>query len=140
MHLGGNTRIKMKIVDAKGIVMGRCASYAAKEALKGDEVAVINCADAVITGNKKMIKEQFRIKRSRTGSSQKGPKHHKSSEKIVKRVIRGMLPNYRTGRGREAFKRIRCYDGIPKELEGKESIKLEQGKKIKTNRVMEFTK
>ena len=34
-----------------------------------------------------------------------------------------MLPNYRKGRGKEAFKRIKCYKGIPKEFEDKKMIK-----------------
>ncbi len=131
---------QMKIIDGKKIVMGRLASYVAKEALKGEEISVVNCSEVIITGNKKEIENQFLIKGGRFGSSQKGPTHHKSSEKIVKRVIRGMLPNYRVGRGREAFKKIKCYDKIPKEFEGKELIKLEQNKKIKTHEVKEFIK
>src|SRR3989338_5115789 len=103
----------MKIIDGSGMVLGRLASYAAKESLK---------------------------KRSRGGSSQKGPKHSRKAEKIVKRTIRGMLPNYREGRGREAWKKIKCYDQIPKELEGKEFIKIKQGTKIKPNKISEFTK
>ncbi len=122
------------------MVLGRLASYVAKESLKGEEIAIVNCSEVVITGNKEDIKEKFKEKRSRFGSSQKGPKHSRKSEKIVKRAIRGMLPNYREGTGREAWKRIRCYDKIPKELEGKEFIKLKEENKIKTNKVEEFTK
>lgn len=127
----------MKLIDGKGAIMGRVASYAAKEALKGEEVVIVNCLQIVITGNKKFILEKFRRKRKMTGSGQRGPIHSRSSEKIMKRAIRGMLPNYRTGRGREAFKRIRCYNTIPKEYEGKEFIKFEQ-KKFKINKLKEF--
>jgi len=62
------------------------------------------------------------------------------TEKVVKRTIRGMLPNYRWGRGREAWKKIRCYDKIPKELDGKKFIELEKENKIKTNKIGELTK
>lgn len=130
----------MKIIDGSGAVLGRLASYVAKESLKGEEIAIINCSEVIITGNREKIKEEFHEKRSRVGSSQKGPKHSRKTEKIVKRTIRGMLPNYREGRGREAWKRIKCYDKIPKELEGKEFIKLKDENKIKTNKVSEFTK
>ena len=111
-----------------------------KESLKGEEIAIINCSDVIITGNRKRIEEEFLEKRSRVGSSQKGPKHSRKTEKIVKRTIRGMLPNYREGRGREAWKRIRCYDKIPKELEKNEAIKLKKENKIKPNKIQEFTK
>lgn len=130
----------MKIIDGKDVVLGRLASFVAKELLKGEEVAVINCNEIIITGNRKDIERNFKEKRSRFGSSQKGPKHHKTSEKIVKRTIRGMLPDHRMGRGKEAFKRVRCYTGLPKELEGKEITKFETGKKSKFSRVKEFLK
>lgn len=147
----------MKIIDGKGLVMGRLAAFVAKEALKGEEVAVINCNEVIITGNKKDIERNFKEKRSRFGHSQKGPKHHKVSEKIVKRSIRGMLPNHREGRGKDAIKRIKCYNKVPKELEAKlkttshspaeassderkriEIVKFETGKKSKFSRVREF--
>ena len=113
----------MKLIDGKGAILGRLASYVAKETLKGEEIVILNCDQIIITGNKKNIEEDFHEKRSRVGSSQKGPKHSKSSEKIVKRTIRGMLPEHRFGRGRDAFKRIKCYVGIPKEFQESKTIK-----------------
>ena len=119
-----------KIIDGKNAVLGRLASYAAKEALKGEEIIILDCEQIIITGNKKSIKENFEIKRSRVGSSQKGPKHPKTSEKIVKRAIRGMLPNHREGRGKIAYKKIKCYNRIPKEFQ--ESKKIVGGKEKRT--------
>ncbi|MGD9276175.1 MAG: 50S ribosomal protein L13 [Candidatus Pacearchaeota archaeon] len=130
----------MKIIDGKNAILGRLASFTAKEALKGEEIAIVNCEEIIITGNKKSIEKDFKAKASRYGTSQKGPTHHKASEKIVKKVIRGMLPNYREGRGREAFKRIKCYKGIPKEFEDKKMIKAGKGKKGKYSKVGEFAK
>ncbi len=114
----------MKIIDGKNAILGRVASYTAKEALKGEDVAILNCEQIVITGNKLNIIEGLEAKRKRVGSTQKGPKVSRTNEKIVKRVIRGMLPNYRVGRGRVAFKRIKCYSGFPKEFEGKKLISM----------------
>ena len=99
----------MKIIDGNDAVLGRLASYAAKESLKGEEIAIVNCSEIIITGNRKRIEEEFLEKRSRFGSSQKGPIHSRKTEKIVKRTIRGMLPNYREGRGRETWKKIKYY-------------------------------
>ncbi len=112
----------MKIIDGKNAVLGRLASYVAKEALKGEEITILNCGEVIITGSKRDIRDRFDAKRRRVGSSQKGPKHSKSSEKIVKRTIRGMLPDHRKGRGKVAFKRIKCYIGMPKEFEEKKKI------------------
>jgi large subunit ribosomal protein L13 len=126
------------IVDGKGMSMGRLASFVAKQALKGEEVQVINCEKVLITGKFETTKKEFEVKRNRIGHSQKGPKHLKSSERIVKRAIRGMLPNHREGRGAIAWKKIRCYNSVPKELEGKEITQLDKVKKIKYSEVKEF--
>ncbi len=130
----------MKIIDGKHMVMGRLASLVAKLLLKGEEINVINCNSVIITGNKKNIEEEFFEKRSRFGSSQKGPKHHRSSEKIVKRAIRGMLPDHRVGRGRIAWKRLKCYNEIPEEFKGKEVLEVEKPKKIKSIQVVHLKK
>ncbi len=117
----------MKVIDGKDAVLGRLASFVAKNLLEGEEIAVINCEKVIITGNKKRIKEDFEEKRSKVGSGQKGPKVSRLSERIVKRAIRGMLPNHRKGRGKEALKRIKCYVGVPAKYE--ESKKILAGRK-----------
>ncbi len=130
----------MKIINGEGLPAGRLASYVVKEALKGEEISIINCGDVIITGNKKTTEKDFHEKRNRVGSVQKGPRHAKTSTKIVKRIIRGMLPEHRWGRGKEALKKIICYEKVPKELEGKETETLNMGRKIKYSKVKEFTK
>lgn len=128
------------IIDGKNTPLGRLASYAAKQVLKGENIIVVNCAEVIITGNRKNIEENFKIKRSRVGSSQKGPKHSELADRIVKRTIRGMLPTHRFGRGRIAFKKIRCYVNVPKEFEEAEKINLIKNKKIKFVRVKQVAK
>lgn len=130
----------MKIIDGKGAILGRLASYVAKEALKGEEIVILNCEDVIISGNKKSIKAEFEAKRSRVGHSQKGPRLSKTSEKMVKRSIRGMLPDHRSGRGKIAFKRIKCYNKVPVEFEGKKMITAGKEKPIKFARVKDFSK
>jgi ribosomal protein uL13 len=130
----------MKIIDGEKTVLGRLASYSAKQALNGEDIVILNCEKVIITGNKKRIKFDFQIKRGRVGSSQKGPKHHRDSRKIVKRAIRGMLPDHRMGRGRIAFKKIRCHIGIPEEFKDKDTIKFEKKIKRKYWPIGEFAK
>lgn len=130
----------MKIIDANGSVLGRLASYAAKESLKGEEIIILNCNNVIISGNKENIKGIIHKKRGRFGSSQKGPTYSRTSERMVKRAIRGMLPNYREGRGRIAFKKIKCYSEIPKEFENSEKIKIAQDKKIKSIEIKDLLK
>ena len=49
----------MKIIDGKNATLGRLASYVAKQALKGEEFAILNCEQIIITGSKKDIKNKF---------------------------------------------------------------------------------
>ncbi len=128
----------MKIIDGANAVLGRIASYATKEALKGEDVVVVNCEKIIITGNKESSQKRFRESRTKVGSAQKGPKISRPPHAIVKRAIRGMLPDHRKGRGRQAFKKIRCYKGLPKEFEEKNKMKFENKSKIKNIKIGEL--
>jgi large subunit ribosomal protein L13 len=130
----------MKIIDGKNAILGRLASYAAKQALEGEEVVILNCEEIIITGRKKASEEKFQASRERVGSSQKGPKISRTPYMIVKRAIRGMLPNHRVGRGRKAFKRIKCYNKIPKEFEDKKKIVSGKEKENRFIRIKELSK
>ena len=119
----------MIVIDGKDAVLGRLASYTAKEAMKGEEIAIVNCDEIIITGNKKNIRQDFERRKKWVGSTQKGPKNSFLPEKIVKKTIRGMLNNSRRrGRGRDAIKRVKCYVGIPKEFESAKKIHLNENK------------
>jgi len=113
------------IIDAKDKIIGRVASYAAKKALLGEKVYVVNCNYALFSGRKEWVIEDYKKKIDK-GTYKKGPFYFRQPYKLVKRIIRGMLPHKKT-KGKEALKRIRCYDNIPKELEGKEYEKIKKG-------------
>lgn len=115
------------IINGENAVLGRLASYVAKQALKGIEVIIVNSEKAIIVGKEKNILERYRKKRARGGYGS-GPFYPTPSEKILKRTIRNMLP-YKKKKGREALKRVKCFKGIPKEFESKKMIKSGKGKK-----------
>ena len=117
-----------KVINGENSILGRLASYVAKEALKGEQIVVVNCGEVIITGNKKNIKEKFAEKRRKVGSGQKGPKHSMVNEKIVKRTIRGMVGNHRKGRGKIAFRLVRCYNKTPEEFKDSEQMTFENKK------------
>lgn len=130
----------MKIIDAKDAVVGRVASFAAKEALKGEEIVIINCEKAIISGNKKDIKQEVLSKRNKVGTLQVGPKVSLSTEKYFKRIVRGMLPDHRGGRGRDAFKRILCFKGVPEKYKNEKALEIFKEQKIKYMSLSEITK
>ena len=98
------------IYDGEGAVFGRLASVVAKDLLKGEAVDVVNCEKIVISGDKKLLAKKILAKREMgSGGSMKGPKYPRTNEKLVKRMIRGMLPWDRM-KGRDAFRRLKVHD------------------------------
>ncbi len=117
------------IIDAGNGSFGRIGSYAAKQALEGNEIVVVNSEKAIITGNKVGIIEKYKVLRAKGGHSQKGPKHSKVPYTIMKKGIRGMLPDHRKGMGKQAFLRVKCHDGIPEEFKDKIMINFKSNAK-----------
>jgi len=99
------------IIDATNLVLGRLASYVAKRALLGENIVIVNCSKAVVSGRKNKVFKDYMQKTMR-GIPTKGPFIYRTPDKFVKRTIRGMLP-HKQYKGREALKRIRCYNNIP---------------------------
>lgn len=124
------------IIDASGLIMGRLAAFAAKSALKGENVDIVNCENAVVTGNKRDVIEKYKHQRGRGGPFH-GPFIGRQSSALLKHVIKGMVP-HKQARGREALARIKCHLGVPEELEGKkfETIKGAGFEKLETTKYL----
>ena len=120
-----------RIIDGTGAIFGRVCSYAAKKALEGNEVVIVNSEKVIITGNKKDIINKYDILRKKGGHSLKGPRYSNDSYRMLKKGIRGMLPDFRKGQGKLAFSRIKCYNGIPEELKDEKMMKVNAPKKLK---------
>ncbi len=117
-----DAQLKTVVVDAKGLVLGRMASEVAKRLLNGESVAIVNAKEAVISGKRLSIMrnaEEF----LQVGHHRKGPLHYREPERIVKKVVRGMLPRKKPC-GVEALKRLRVYTGIPEGLKDAEKTVL----------------
>ncbi|MFW5990595.1 MAG: 50S ribosomal protein L13 [Candidatus Nanoarchaeia archaeon] len=111
------------IINAENKILGRLAAFAAKQALLGETVKIVNCEKAVISGNKADVFEKFRARRNR-GIPLGGPYYRRSPEQIVKRSVRGMLP-YKKGKGKSAYKNILCYSGVPADLANESFTEIE---------------
>lgn len=125
-------------IDAENAIVGRIGAYAAKKALLGDTIKILNSEKAIITGNKKDIIHKYYTIRNKVGQPQKGPFVPRMPDRFFRRIIRGMLP-YKRERGRLAFDRIMCYLGVPAEFKDKKLQKVPgaEAGKLKT---IKFTK
>jgi large subunit ribosomal protein L13 len=115
------------IIDANGATLGRLSTDTAKRLLSGEEIAIVNSEKAIISGKKSSIKNRYKQKRE-VGTYRKGPFFPRMPDMIVKRTVRGMIP-YQTPHGRAAFKRLKCYIGIPKEFKDKKFEIVEESMK-----------
>lgn len=106
------------IIDAERCIAGRTASVAAKELLKGKSVFIVNSEQAVITGDTKFTIKNYKEKVER-GDPYHGPFYPRTPDRMLKRMVRGMLP-YKKPMGRQAFKKLRVYISVPEELKGRE--------------------
>jgi large subunit ribosomal protein L13 len=109
------------IIDGKDLVLGRLASFVAKKLLSGEKVTIVNAEQVVISGRRDATLESYKawLETRNIANPRKGPFHLKRPEALVRIAIRGMLP-FDKPRGREAFRGLRVYTGVPEEFAGKE--------------------
>jgi large subunit ribosomal protein L13 len=126
------------VVDAKSRILGRLASAVAKNLLEGKKVAVVNAEQAIITGSKRYLIEKYktRINLQDKANPEHSPYWPRRPDMLVKRVIRGMLP-YRKPRGKDAYRNLRVFLGIPEAFSGAEPIelKIKDAKNIYSNSI-----
>ncbi|MFO7794780.1 MAG: 50S ribosomal protein L13 [Promethearchaeati archaeon] len=109
------------LFDATDKILGRFCSQIAKKALLGEHIVIINAKDAIISGNKKDVFENYLAKLNiRTSTNPtRGPFHKRRPDTFMKRVIKQMIPR-KTVRGKEAIKRVHVYIGeIPERFKKK---------------------
>ncbi|MBI2668256.1 50S ribosomal protein L13 [Candidatus Woesearchaeota archaeon] len=115
----------MKIYDGAGMILGRLASAAAKDALLGEDVNIVNCEKVVISGTKVQTFARQTQRFNRGGYPLKSQDLSRLPDRFVRRIVRGMLP-WKVNRGKEAWRRVMCYIGVPPGLQDAEKIRLEK--------------
>lgn len=114
---------KWYVIDAKGKPLGRVAAKAATllrgkhkptyapHVDCGDHVIIINCAEAVLTGNK--LTQKFYYRHTGYIGNLKATRYDRlmaeKPEKAMELAIKGMIPD--TTIGRQALTRLRVYRG-----------------------------
>ena len=113
----------MIIVDGKDLIVGRVATFVAKQALNGETVKIVNCDHMYLSGDKEFLLNEVHRRRIQ-GTWSKGPFFFRRPDRFVRRTVRGMLP-HKTPRGTVAYKRIICYVGYPEELKQHKAITID---------------
>jgi large subunit ribosomal protein L13 len=106
------------IIDGDGLILGRLASSVSKRLLKGEDLVVLNAEKILISGSKDWIHGKYKQRIDRASISnprRMGPKYPRKPDDIFRRTVRGMLP-YKKSKGREAFRKLKVFLGIPPEF------------------------
>jgi large subunit ribosomal protein L13 len=130
------------IIDGEGLIMGRLASNVSKMLLNGEEIVVLNAEKILISGNKDWAYARYKQRLDRASISnprKMGPKYPRRPDDMFRRTVRGMLP-YRKTTGREAFKGLKVFVGIPKEYEGSEIFKVQEAEPKNIKKSIELGK
>jgi large subunit ribosomal protein L13Ae len=122
---------KAVIIDAKGHLLGRLATYVAKQLELGQKVVIIRCEHMLMSGNhfKNKIKYMDFLRKRMSTNPKKGPIHFRTPSRITWRVIRGMLPR-KTDKGAAALGRLKCFDGCPLSLNAKKKMCIPDALKV----------
>jgi large subunit ribosomal protein L13 len=116
--------VEYQLIDARDKILGRLCSQIAKKALLGERVVVINAKDAIISGTKKNIHEEFlkRLNIHTATNPRRGPFWPRRPDKVMRIMIKKMLPRKKI-RGKDALKRVHVYiSDIPERFKGKYSV------------------
>ena len=118
------------IIDADGLILGRMSSIIAKRLMNGETVTIVNAERAVISGKKrsKIIEAKTFLE---VGHLRWGPIHYRRPDRIARKTVRGMLP-YKQPKGKQAYKRLKVFIGVPDELKDQkmETLAHAQAKKL----------
>lgn len=106
------------VIDGKDKVIGRVGSQVAKMLLNEHGVVIVNSEKMVITGHSPDIIAKYKqlVELKDKANPEHSPYWPRRPDMFVKRVIRGMLP-YKKAKGKEAFRRLRVYVGVPGEFQ-----------------------
>ena len=104
-------------IDAKDCIAGRMCSHISKLLLQGNHVRVVNAEKSMISGNRYKTIEEYKeyLTISSATNPIHGPFHPRMPDRILTRMVRGMLPK-RKSSGLAALKRLRIYVAIPPDL------------------------
>ena len=114
-------------IDATNQIAGRLSSKIAKLVLSGKKVVVVNAENALISGSRTSVINQWK-ERLELGSKVNpiyGPIHPRRPDNILRRMVRGMVPRKKP-KGAAAMKRLRVYVGVPSGVDASKATKFEE--------------
>jgi large subunit ribosomal protein L13 len=123
------TKTSAVVVNAEGLILGRMCSKIAKRLLNGEVIIIVNAEKIVLSGKKKSkVAEAKQF--LEVGAPERGPFHSRRPDRIVCKTVRGMVP-WRQPKGKNAYKRLKVFMGVPKELKDMKMETVDQAQATK---------
>lgn len=117
------TKSTITFVNAEGQIVGRMCSKVAKLLLNGEKVIILNAEKAVFSGKKKSkIAEAHKF--LEVGAPKRGPFHYRRPDRFLRKIVRGMVP-FKQPKGKNAYKRLKVFMGVPLEFKDKKMMTFE---------------
>ncbi|MGC8628638.1 MAG: 50S ribosomal protein L13 [Candidatus Micrarchaeia archaeon] len=109
------------VVDCSSKIIGRLASKVAKMLLEGNRVTMVNAEKAEISGHENDLVEKYKrkVELKDKANPEHSPYVSRRPDLFVKRIVRGMLP-FKKAKGKEAYKRLKVYMGVPEAYKNKQ--------------------
>jgi len=120
------------VIDGRDHILGRLSSVVATKIMAGEDVIVLNARDVLVTGYKYRTFADYK-QIDDLGKTRKGPYTPRRADLLMKRTVRGMIP-FKKPKGREAYRRLKVYVGVPKEMEGIKPERIEDAMTLNTSR------
>ena len=114
------TKPSVTLVNAEGLIVGRMCSKVAKRLLNGEEVIILNAEKAVFSGKRKSKIAEAHLFLE-VGAPERGPFHYRRPDRFLRKTVRGMVP-YKQPKGKNAYKRLKCFMGVPLEYKDRKMI------------------
>lgn len=122
------TQSPITFVNAEGLIVGRMCSKVAKRLLNGEEVIILNAEMAVFSGKKKSkVLEAHKF--LEVGAPMRGPFHYRRPDRFLRKTVRGMVP-FKQPKGKNAYKRLKVYMGVPLEFKNQKMITFEEANSV----------
>lgn len=125
-------------IDGSDHVLGRLSTSVVEALKDGEDVEIYNADRVIVTGRPDDIIQKYRGKYER-GSKGEGPKFPKAADRMVRRTVRGMLPDSK--QGRQMYERLQVYttepDGDAVEFEDDKVKSLKGGNFLRMGEISE---
>jgi len=111
---------KEVVIDGKGHLAGRLASYVAKLLLSGQRVVVVRCEKIMLSGSlfRNRVKFMEYLGKYFHSNPRRFFHHFRAPSMMFHKAVRGMVPR-KDVRGECALDRFKVFDGIPSPYDSK---------------------